>query len=391
MADLIVVRRSVSCCCCCLRTPADNIPWYDHHEETQEPIGWFCWSCGDIAFTRYPYLTQEAARGRAEDEKFRTRVIKMGRIKLGADAKDFYPQEVVLQQTYGWTIEEAVRPLTSTEFKSEYGQAPEQVPGANCVPLPTGRGDTVSYWLDRDPAARPKVTMWHENVLCCNERRMGHEDQLSEGQGLENMRSELPAFLNQTFGSKSVPTIMDLRAQVASLKAGATAAKGGGKGGGPSGSLLAIANASSTGALVPMLPSGGAPGPAADGSKPLGQPRKATRRQATTPVATMAPVATTAPVATEAPPATKRQKTATDYLQLPSIADCLLNKHGRGKLSGAQVLYHCNQAIEGAKTRGEMDQRAYLQQAKAYRVRVLASGVAPGSIEKASDDERKSK
>ena len=362
MSEIVSFRNPTSCCCC-FQTPGDAIPWYEHDEETQQPIGWFCWSCGDIVFTRYPFLNKETARGRAQEERFRTQVVKMGRIKLGVDAKDFYPQEVVMQRTYGWTMEEALRPLTSSEFKEEYGKAPEEVPGANCVPLPTGRGDTISYWLDRDPAARPKVTMWHENVLCCNERRMGHEDQVSEGQGLENMQSELPTFLNQTFGSKSVPTVMDLRAQVASLKAGGAAAKGGGKGGG------------STGALVPMLPSGGAPGPAVDGGRALPQTRRASRRQA----------ARASPATDELAP--KRPKTGNDYLQLPSIADCLLNKHGRGKLSGAQVLYHCHQAIEGANQRGQMDQKAYLKEVKAYRTRVFASGLAPGSIEKASDEE----
>ena len=45
----------------------------------------------------------------------------MGRIKLGAEAKDFYPQELVLQRMSGWRVEESVRPMTSSEFKVDYG------------------------------------------------------------------------------------------------------------------------------------------------------------------------------------------------------------------------------------------------------------------------------
>ena len=113
MSEIVSFRNSASCCCC-FQTSGDAIPWYEHDEETQQPIGWFCWSCGDIVFTRYPFLNKETARGRAQEERFRTQIVKMGRIKLGVDAKDFYPQEVVMQRTYGWTMEEALRPLTSS-------------------------------------------------------------------------------------------------------------------------------------------------------------------------------------------------------------------------------------------------------------------------------------
>ena len=352
-AGAIVVHGGVHGCCCCFQSSRDHIPWLEHDEETRQPMGRFCWACGDVIFKHYPYLSKEAAREKASEERFRTQVVRMARIKLGADAKDFYPQEVLASWTAGWRVEEDVRLSSGQEFKKSYGEAPETVAGANCVPFPTGRGEQVSYWVDRDPSARPKVTMWYEGALSCNEQRMSKEDQLEEGQGQSKMNMELPGFLHATFGSKSVPTVMELQAQVAAMKG-----KAAGKGGGGAPVLALLAPAPS--AVDPPRPGGSKrKRPVQEGGREL-QVRSSQG---------------------------KRGKSTNDYSVMPSISSCLLNQHGVPPLTGAQVLYHCHQHFEGSHKRGEIDALAFRTKSKEYTARTCASAMAPGAIEKASDDE----
>ena len=141
----IVIRSSAKACCCCEQHCGEDVPWYEHDNETLLPIGWFCWACGDVVFKQYPYLTKYTARAKARDERFRKQVVRMARIRLGADAKYFYPQEVLASWTAGWRLEEDVRLSSSQEFKEHYGELPEGFIGANCVPFRTARGEEVSY------------------------------------------------------------------------------------------------------------------------------------------------------------------------------------------------------------------------------------------------------
>ena len=83
----------------------------------------------------------------------------------------------------------------------------------------------------------------------------------------------------------------------------------------------------------------------------------------------------------------KRAKTSNDYSEMPSIALCLLNQHGRGKLTGSQVLYHCYQHFDGEHRRGEIDAFGFRAKNKEYYARTCASALIPGAIERASPDE----
>ena len=210
------------------------------------------------------------------------------------------------------------------------------------------------------------MTMWHDQLLSVNERRMTPETQLEEDQGHDIMEGDLPGFWNKILGPKLLPIAKDLRAQADNPqenvppKSEAPANNGrrrtAGKNPGPRGQTALQGDAAPP-------------------------PNKRRKALPSTAECSAASGGAAEPAASKGGKAVQENNTR----QLPSLRECLMNQHGRGKLTGSQVLYHCKQAMDGAYETGQMDQLEFMRKKNAHRVRVLACALAPGSVEKLPD------
>jgi len=337
-------------CCICGQTPADEVPWFEL-DGAGRPTGVLCWCCGDTSKKRYPTLSPDDIKKKVEKEhRFKAQVLRMSAVKLGKDAKHFYPQEVVKQSVSGMRVETHARALSAREFRDEYGVSPDAI-GANCIHLRTGTGEVLPFYLDRDPDERPKVTIWHDELMCVNERRMSAEDQLEEDQGQDMCHGSLPIFWGKLFGGKPLPSIPELKAQAEAMKAG------------------------------------GAPGPAGPKVPVVPTRRKLLEADGTMPIVKRQRQSRKGSIASHDIVDGAPKPAAKDTATLPSLADCVMGTAGRGKLSGLQVLYHCLQHIDGARTTGSMDQKEHIIAKRKHRIRVLACGLSPTEVGKAADGE----
>lgn len=209
---------------------------------------------------------------------------------------------------------------------------------------------------------RPTVTVWHDTLLSVNERRMTPEQQLEEGQGHDIMEGDLPGFWNKILGPKLLPIAKDLKAQAEN----------------PQDHVPPKNEPAPGGKRRPAKNPKALTDSQGDSAAPVSKRRKAL---AITADCGAASGGAGEPAASKGGKAMQEKSTH----QLPSLRDCLMNQHGRGKLTGNQVLYHCKQAMEGAFETGQMDQLEYTRKKNAHRVLVLACALAPGSIEKATD------
>lgn len=250
-----------------------------------------------------------------KDERFESQVLRMSAVKLGWGAKHFYPQEVVKQTFSGMRVETRARALSARRFRDENGIAPDAV-GANCILVTAGTGAVLPFYLDRDPDEPPKVTIWHDELMCVKERRTSTENQFEED-GAGSVPWELADVFGEALWWKALAVcVPQLKAQAEALKAGGAPVLVG----------PTTADAQTPTAKRKLIDTGS------------GLPKRQRQsRRASILGQDLASIGGGA-----------SKHVAKDTSTLPPLADCVMGTAGRGRLSGLQVLYHCLQYIDGA-------------------------------------------
>ena len=384
-------KFAADCCCCiCLQTPVD-VPWanFDAQNPTV-PVEPWCWQCLDTCTQRWPWGDKDAWKEKAKDERFRGQVMAMSKVKLGIAAKNFFPQEVEDKEMCGLRFEEELDPYTAETFQERFQATPSEAPSTPKTTLTDGRAQLQQWYLVRDPKKPPKVTLWHEHQLSLSEIKSARDKALSANQGTEVFKGLLAGFLKKAMDSNvEVPTVAEINQQIRQSRCSGSVSAGPGAAAASSSTSVVAAGVGGAAALLALET-------AAANVSPQAPPGAKRRRTTAADAKSVASVG--AGTATAVPPATPKGRgksrgagsgagNRAAEVPLPTVEDYVLGEAGRDGKTQLQILYICKQQMDGKYQRGEMSQEEYVTACQGHRVRMYATGLAPGHIEKASASE----
>ena len=356
------------CCCICLQTPL-QVPWAHFDEsDASQPSGPLCYCCGDTCLQRWPNLSTPQIEAKAADGRegpnFRKQVIGLSKVKLGQAAKNFYPQEVRREECGSLRVEMPLVPYTREGFRKEFG-GDADVAGVKPTTLKYGKDSLSQWYLVRDDAQTPRVSLCYEHSLKMSELKFDGKSMLEANQGEEVMERVAGGFWSRVT-PETIHKASDIRSTLQSqpsgsggslvpaARTGTVAAEGLG---GPAGRLLALESQAQTPSLR---------------QPPGRQARPPPRRRGSS----------------SPPPSGKRARPGaagkSEQYEMPSVAQCVLGQGGSVGRTQMQILYTCKQQIDGKYQRGELDFNAHAKQIKRHALRLSASLLAPGTLEKAS-------
>ena len=179
--------------------------------EVPTPMGELCYQCLDTLRSRWPFKSVEdlTADGKT-DARFRAQVMHLTKVKLGSEAKNFLAQDVAETAEIGVRWEQPAIPMTAEAFQSEFGRAPDAVPGVIISSITDQTGASQKRVSVRDEPFEPRIVLWHETRLTLSEVMFNRSTHFATGQGSEIFAALLPKLATQG-AAMSPPTKGQLR------------------------------------------------------------------------------------------------------------------------------------------------------------------------------------
>ena len=390
---LAVIRTRDLRCVFCDQSP-EQVPWCEFSsQDPHKPMSHLCYQCGDTCMQRWPLLSRSDAEARAQDPIFRGQVLHLTKVKLGEAAKLFLPQAVAQEETIGIRIEEELVPLSEKSFKSTMNTqfGPERYPELKAHPFKGADGSVQQFYLHRNPAAVPKITLWREHKLATSELQLSHKDCLDGRHGTEFFDMLTPTFMNSRL-PLAIPTLDETKQLVQQR-----------------GIATPVSTATFRG-LPALCDAGALPG-GADGSKPANHAIPALGLGGSSALVAMQVAAgacltqgTAAPGKrgakhnngggnSEAKRRKKQDVTVTGSraldVAIPDVLACIRGESGVQGKSVLQVLHSWKTQIDAKFQRRELQQGDHIRAIKEHRLRLHAFGLSAASSGQASMSELK--